>query len=308
MASVRPHRPTPNDMLIWLVTRASKIGALRYQDQPASVFYDAHFAERHVQQYELDVRMQARRSSVAHALASLPDDSRVLDVGCGVGDVVRMLSDRGLRSTGVDVSVHSLTIARRASSKGEYLSASVDRLPFQDETFDGLVSIEVLEHLPDDAAAFIEMARVLKPNGILVASVPNHYYFPSYRHLMGHFRHYDRRSLLAIANQAGLIPQTPLAQHRTLNAAHLYAYSVLRVVALAASRLRGQQVSAYALRLPAQKDSVYEQLTRLLFSRLVDQVPSNDDGSRQTFFAFRKASDQGVLSVGIERSSERSLR
>lgn len=284
-------RPTPNDLAIWLVTRASKIGALRYQDQPAELFYDVHFGGRHVEQYELDIRMQARRTSVAYALADLPDHSRVLDVGCGIGDLVRMLSDRSLRSTGVDISMHSLTIALAASPKGgAYAAASADRLPFPDGTFDALISIEVLEHLPDDRAGAIEMARVLKPNGLLVASVPNHYYFPSYRRLMGHFRHYDRHSLLAIANQVGLIPETPLAQHRTLNAAHLYTYAVLRGLALVASRLSGHYVSAYSITLPGQRETVYEQLKRLLFSRMVDKAPFNDDGLRQTFFAFRKAS------------------
>lgn len=227
---------------------------------------------------------------MAYALANLPDDSRVLDVGCGIGDVVRMLSDRSLRSTGVDISMHSLTIARGASPSGDYVAASADRLPFPDGTFDALISIEVLEHLPDDRAGAIEMARVLKPNGLLVASVPNHYYFPSYRRLMGHLRHYDRHSLLAIANQVGLIPETPLAQHRTLNAAHLYAYTVLRGLALLASRISGHYVSAYSITLPRQRETMYEQLKRLLLSRMVDKSPFNDDGLRQTFFAFRKAS------------------
>lgn len=262
---------------------------MRYQDQPAGHFYDAHFAERHIQQYEFDIRMQARRNSVAYALASLPDDSCVLDVGCGIGDVVRMLRGRGLRVMGADISMHSLTIARGVSPQGDYVAASADRLPFADKTFDALVSIEVLEHLPDDRVAVTEMARVLKPNGLLVVSVPNHYYFQSYRQLMGHLRHYDRQTLLAVANQAGLVPETPLAQHRTLNAAHLYAYAVLRGLALVISRISGHYVSAYSFTMPGQQETVYEQLKRLWFSRLVDKAPSNDDGLRQTFFAFRKA-------------------
>jgi ubiquinone/menaquinone biosynthesis C-methylase UbiE len=270
------------------VSRGSKFGSLRYGDQPAAVFYDAHFAERHIQQYELDVRMQARRVAIAYALSTLTDNSRVLDVGCGVGDVVRMLSSCGHRYTGLDVSIHSLTIARRANPSCDFLKASVDRLPFLDATFDALVSIEVLEHLPDDRAAAIEMARVLKPDGLLVISVPNQYYFPSYRQLMGHFRHYDRQSLLAVAAQAGLIPETPLAQNRALNIGHLYLYSTLRLLALAVSRISRQPVPAYSLTLPGQSVAAYEQLRRSLFSRLADKAPSNDGGVRQTFFAFRK--------------------
>ena len=262
---------------------------MRYRDQPVGRFYDAHFAERHVQQYESDIRMQMRRTSVAYALANIPDDSRVLDVGCGIGDVVRMLSRRGMRVTGVDIAEHSLRIARSASQQGDYVVASADRLPFEDGTFDALVSIEVLEHLPDDHAAATEMARVLKPNGLLVVSVPNHYYFQSYRRLMGHFRHYDRQSLLAIADQAGLILDRSLAQHRTLNAVHLYVYAGLRGLALVSSRVSGQDVSAYSLTLPGRRETIYEQLKRLWFTRLVDKVPSHDDGPIQTFFSFRKA-------------------
>lgn len=200
-----------------------------------------------------------------------------------------MLGGSGLRLTGLDVSMHSLAIARRASPLRDYVAASVDRLPFADETFDALVSIEVLEHLPDDRAGIDEMARVLKPNGLLVVSVPNHYYFRSYQYLMGHFRHYDRKALLAIADQAGLIPQTALAQHRTLNSAHMYTYGILRGLAMVVSRLRGQYISPYSLTLPGRSVPVYEELKRFLFSRLVDKEPSNDDGPKQTFFVFRKS-------------------
>ena len=41
--------------------------------------------------------------------------------------------------------------------------------------------------------------------------------------------------------------------------------------------------------LPGRRETIYEQLKRLWFTRLVDKVPSNDDGPRQTFFSFRKA-------------------
>jgi hypothetical protein len=115
---------------------------------------------------------------------------------------------------------------------------------------------------------------------------------------MGHFRHYDRRSILAVAEQAGLVPETSLAQNSALNTIHLYLYSILRVLALAASGLSGHPVTVYSLTLPGQSVPVYEQLGRVLFARLTDKVTSNDDGERQTFFAFRNRSrDDGARIV-----------
>jgi SAM-dependent methyltransferase len=88
---------------------------------------------------------------------------------------------------------------------GEVLEADLGELPFADETFDGAVLGEVLEHVRDDRGALTELARVLRPGGILAVSVPAKpaLYGPS-DEWAGHVRRYTRPALIEACTEAGL--------------------------------------------------------------------------------------------------------
>ena len=87
-------------------------------------------------------------------------------------------------------------------------------LPFPDASFDKVVAAEVLEHLPDDRAAFAELARVLKPGGRIAVTVPR--WFPekvcwalsdAYHEVEGgHIRIYKRREIMERLREAGARP------------------------------------------------------------------------------------------------------
>ena len=108
-----------------------------------------------------DQRLRAR------VVASLidPQIESVLDVGCGNGFITRRL--RAKRVVGLDASEEALT-----HFEGEAILGSVDRLPFDDRSFDAIVCVEVLEHLNDEmfAKAVRELNRVAKK--FLVIGVP----------------------------------------------------------------------------------------------------------------------------------------
>jgi SAM-dependent methyltransferase len=70
-----------------------------------------------------------------------------------------------------DFSPLALQFSRRRSLT-RLCTADAMRLPFQDSSFDLIVALDILEHLPDDQAALCEFQRVLKPGGRVVASVP----------------------------------------------------------------------------------------------------------------------------------------
>jgi len=97
---------------------------------------------------------------------------RTLDAGCGYGPFSAAAMARG--ATVVSVDVGPRLVARtmaRAGSRG--LVADVCQLAVRDESFDAVISSEMLEHTKAPARAVRELARVLRPNGVLVLTTPN---------------------------------------------------------------------------------------------------------------------------------------
>lgn len=97
---------------------------------------------------------------------------KLLEAGCGTGLILDRLA-KGHDVYGMDLSSGMLS---HASQRGLRVSqASIDRLPYPDQSFDGVVSFKVLAHIPNIAATIEELARVTKPGGHLVLEFYNRY-------------------------------------------------------------------------------------------------------------------------------------
>lgn len=114
-----------------------------------------------------------RRRLVQDAIAAAAGE-RILDVGCGPGFYLAELLERvgpGGHATGVDTSAPMLAIAARrveGHENVELLRAPATSLPFDAGSFDGAISVQVLEYVDDVALALAELHRVLRPGGRLV--------------------------------------------------------------------------------------------------------------------------------------------
>lgn len=99
----------------------------------------------------------------------------VLDAACGAGYGSAILAERARRVVGVDVSEDAVSYARSryAGDNLEFVTADVASLPFPDGSFDTVVSFETVEHLEHPQRFLDEVARVLRPDGVLVASTPH---------------------------------------------------------------------------------------------------------------------------------------
>jgi ubiquinone/menaquinone biosynthesis C-methylase UbiE len=95
---------------------------------------------------------------------------RLLDVGCGTGHQLARWRAAGYDVAGVDGSEAMLAEARENNPGVELEVADVQQLPFPDGGFDRVTSIEVLRYLPDPTRSIQEMARVLRPGGLCLAT------------------------------------------------------------------------------------------------------------------------------------------
>jgi SAM-dependent methyltransferase len=133
-----------------------------------------------------------------------PERPRVLDAGCGTGFNLLALSRLG-RAVGVDIAPEAIAFCQERGVRA--VRASLLALPFGCASFDAVTSFDVLYHawVTDDRAAVVEMARVVRPGGVLLVRVP------ALRALWGahdvevQSRHrYTRRELEALLEAGGL--------------------------------------------------------------------------------------------------------
>lgn len=102
---------------------------------------------------------------------------RILDIGCGSGRHSIYLAKKGFKVVGIDISEEAIMSVRRLANKekanAEFLVGRMEKLPFKDEEFDGLISLRVLNHgrRKDVEMAINEIFRVLKKGGIGFISV-----------------------------------------------------------------------------------------------------------------------------------------
>ncbi len=148
-------------------------------------------------------RRRLLRNLLRDIAGSRAGSLRILDYGCGTGG-----NTQTYRPLGWIVAIEPDEFAiRAAESRGgaSYCRANGIQLPFRSGTFDVVIASDVLEHIRDDAAALSEIARVLRPGGSIVVTVPAHQWlFSGHDAALQHFRRYSKVTLSGLLGRERL--------------------------------------------------------------------------------------------------------
>lgn len=148
-------------------------------------------------------------ASVSHTAAGKEDADksgdqspiRILDVGCGTGANLEMLSEFGA-AEGVDVSDEALEFCRQKGLRVQ--KGLAEKLPFDDETFEITTALDVVEHLDDDIAGLRELNRVTKTGGAALVFVPAFMWLWGVQDDVSNHRiRYDRGQIIDRLRKAG---------------------------------------------------------------------------------------------------------
>jgi len=105
--------------------------------------------------------------------AEVGQGGTVLEIGCGSGMGLPYLASHARMVVGGDYTMALLREARRHLPDANLVRMDAQHLPFRDHIFDAVVMLEMIYYVPDQASAFAECRRVLKPGGRLMVCLPN---------------------------------------------------------------------------------------------------------------------------------------
>ncbi|MEO9872935.1 class I SAM-dependent methyltransferase [Ekhidna sp.] len=152
------------------------------------------------------------------ARKSVPLKGKFLDMGCGPGFFTEHLLNAGIDFIAMDSSPDSITKLQERYPSVDSKVGSLDSIPTDDDCFDGIFLIEVMEHLGNDYLQVVlkELKRVIKKNGYLIATVPfaedlraNHVVCPEcdhHFHRMQHLQSYTEQKMSTLISNAGFEP------------------------------------------------------------------------------------------------------
>lgn len=158
----------------------------------------------------------------ADALGADRTGQRVLDVGCGVGQVLARLLEQGCEAHGVDVSAPNIERARKVCDRCQLYDGR--KLPFADGYFASAGALNVLEHVDEPETFLGELTRVVQPGGRVVVSSPNFFralgfrdYHPKMRGIGNKWRNWrrlreKRRQIQIAPDQVRFDRMTPIVK------------------------------------------------------------------------------------------------
>jgi SAM-dependent methyltransferase len=131
------------------------------------------------------------------SLLGLPNDLRVIDIGCGVGSNLRLLQSMCSNLIGMDSEMYGLVHIKKTLSAVALVNGNLIRLPFKADSVDLILASDVLEHLDEDTIGIREIYRSLKRGGKVIFTVPAFRSLWGVQDIVGmHKRRYSKKELV----------------------------------------------------------------------------------------------------------------
>jgi len=148
-------------------------------------------------------RTRALEAVMGQILPKRPD-FRLLDIGCGAGNMIYHLSHYG-QVKGLEIDQRPVNKARERGYDVDLFDAT-QRMPFDDNTFDAITALDVIEHNEDDLAILADSYRILKPGGHMIITVPAFMWLWTHNDdLNAHIRRYTAAELKQKLSQTGFV-------------------------------------------------------------------------------------------------------
>jgi ubiquinone/menaquinone biosynthesis C-methylase UbiE len=148
---------------------------------------------------------RGRREVIEQELArlALNPEARALDAGCGSGRTLLELARYCRDVAGLELNPEAADVARERGDFDVH-TGRVEALPWEEQTFDLITCLDVIEHTPDDTVALGELRRVSRPGGWLLLTVPAYQaLWSSHDEMNHHYRRYSRQRLARAVTASG---------------------------------------------------------------------------------------------------------
>lgn len=144
----------------------------------------------------------AKRRLVIDFVPKIP--RKILDVGCGTGMLMKELRQRGYFVCGIENNRLAIEFCKKRGLEEIKTCDLENNLTIDDNSFEVVTCLDVLEHIENDENLLKEFRRIIKPFGFLILTLPAYMYLWSYwDEMLGHKRRYDKGKLLEKLQEAG---------------------------------------------------------------------------------------------------------
>lgn len=287
---MQDRKPKLQDYFDLIKTRLAKFRKPHLMSDKNSVdFYESFFDSVNYDNFTYDERRNTRVTILNNVLdKKYKKNMELLDIGCGFGEVLSRIPSQW-KKYGIDYSESNVNVATKIlGNEVNIQQGSIYNLPYKDNQFDVVICLEVLEHIEQDEIALKEINRVVKKDGLFIIAVPHTFYWPKYKNLIGHFRHYSRESLVEKLKQSFFSPIQYLPTLPNWHKHYAKQYFLTRILTITFGRFFGIN-NPYKFRWPFMKLSRMESIKKQLNNLYLKDLELNySEGYFGTFIVAKK--------------------